>query len=333
MELEGNMLLILLVGLSLAIAIIVVAIRLTVKKDSSASGGPLLSMLNRGHDQQADTAAADTEIIEPAAGSSGTPEADDLSLPEIDDLDSLSLGPEEKASVQESQKPKAKSSESILTVITDLLRGIFSRGKVREEAKHEVQDIDEQLNQVLMESQNLGLDISSDVKIPNLGTLSESKTMREIDTGMRNQQSAPEKTPQAPSRPQSLEGLNPYTQAGGLDFNLPGATTSAPQEPAKPLEERKPDLSLQPQTPKPPESGSPENAFMGQGPNDVTSDLLSEIAAESVKEEIVDTSIMKDLEGVPISCDELEKDLTGVLGQISVNARVGGKKKKADKSS
>ncbi|CAJ35442.1 hypothetical protein [Methanocella arvoryzae] len=331
MELEGNMLLILLVGLSLAIVIIVVAIRLTVKKDSDASDGLLLPVLNRGHDQQA-AEEAETETIEPDAGSAGTPGTDDLSLPEIEDLDGLSFEPEENVIVQEVQKPEANSSANLITVITDLLRGIFSRGKVREETKQEVQNIDEQLEQVLRESQNIGLDISSNVKIPNLSTLSESKTMREIDTGMRNQQPAQEKKPEAQSPPESPEGLNPYTQAGDMGLNPPDAMASAPQDPAKPKEERKPDLSLQPLTPKPPESGSPENAFTGEV-HDAASDLLSEIAAETVKEEVIDTSIMKDLEGVPISCEELEKDLTVILDQISVNVQASGKKKKADRSS
>ncbi|WP_424357494.1 hypothetical protein [Methanocella sp. MCL-LM] len=323
MEIEGNMLLIILVGLSLAIAIIVVVIRVAVKKDPSAAGGSLLSALNRGRGQPDAEEAAGGEVEAGLASASGN---DDLSLPEIDDLDSLSFEPE-KSPAREAPKPKDKSSASILTVITELLRGIFSRRKVQEEVKHEVKDIDEQLNQVLQESQNLGLDISNDVKIPNLGTLSESKTMREIDTGMRNQQPALEKKSEAPPQPQSLEGMNPYTQ-GGMDFTLPDTPAFQQEQVAKPPEPARPDLSKQPLTPKPPES-KPENTFKGQGPNDATSDLLSEIAAESVKEEVINMSIMKDLEGVPIACDELEKDLTTILGQISVNAKASGKKKKS----
>lgn len=326
MAIEDNMLLIILVGLSLAIAIVVVIIRFAVKKEPSAAAGSLLSVLGRGRNQPAAEDAAETGAGIEQGDSSGN---NDLSLPSIDDLDSLSFEPE-KSPAQESRKPKEKASGAgIITVITDLLRGIFGRRKVREEIKHDVKEIDDQLNQVLQESHNLGLDIQNDVRIPNISTLSESKSLRDIDKGMRDQQPAQEKKSAAPSQPQSLEGMNPYAQGGGFDFNLPDVP-SLQQEASRPQapEQKKPDLSQQPRTPQV-ESKAPENTFKGQGPMDATQDLLSEIAAESVKEVVIDVSIMKDLAGVPIPCDELEKDLTSILGQISVNAKASGKKKRA----
>jgi hypothetical protein len=122
--------------------------------------------------------------------------------------------------------------------------------------------------------------------------------------------------------------MNPYLQGGSLlDLSQPTEPSKA-QEPPRPQEQAKPDLSKQPIGPKPPAASAPENTFKGGAALDATTDLLSEIAAESVKEEHIDLSIMKDLKDVPIACNDLEKDLTGILGQISTNVQASGGKRK-----
>lgn len=325
MLLEGNTLIALLVGVSIVIAVIVVAIRFAVKKDAPASGG-LLSRLGRGQ------AAAEEAEEGAEAGEAGAAleAGDGLELPSLEELDPLAAGPENKAP-QPAAKAKGAGGASVGEVVKDLLGGLLGKRKKPEEVKHEVREIDDQLNQVLQESQNMGLDIPTAIKVPDIGTFSESNKNREIDNSIRNQLLAPERKPEAQSQPQSLEGLNPYSAQNGIGLNPPEIPAMAPPEPNKPQEQARPDLSRQPNTPKPPDSQAPENVFKGGGALDSANDLLSEIAADTVKEEKIDLSIMKNLEHVPIACNELETELTDILGQINRNVERGGKKKRAEK--
>ncbi len=58
---------------------------------------------------------------------------------------------------------------------------------------------------------------------------------------------------------------------------------------------------------------------------DASDDLLKDLEQEVSVEEAVNTSIMKEYADMPITCDEIETDLKGILDNITVNAR--GKKK------
>jgi len=330
MLIEGNILIGILVGLAIAIALAVVIIRYALKKDPN-TGGSAFSWPGRNRDQATTDADADAEAheepgaVDPMAGQ--FPD-DGLSLPSLDELSDPFVEVPQTAVPAASEKSNPASA-GLGSVIKDLIGTLLAKRKKPEEVKRDVQDIDEQLNQVLQESQNLGLDIPSSVRVPDLGMMSDSQNMRNIDKEIRNQNRAAEiRRPEpTPAPPQSIEGLNPYTQGGSLELNPPGMSP-APNAPDKPQEQAKPDLSKQPQGPKPDAKG-PENAFSGGGANDLASDLLSEIAADSVKVVEVDLAIMKDLKDVPLVCDELEKDLTGILDQISLNAKVNGKKTKS----
>ena len=324
MLIEGNILLGILVGLSVAIALAVVIIRYALKKDPN-TGGSAFSWPGRNRGQPTAEASEETESADPMA--SQFPD-DGLSLPSFDDFDDPLAGLKKPTQPSAVEKPRPTSA-GLSAVIKDLISSLLGKRKKKDEIKRNVQDIDEQLNQVLQESQNLGLDIPSAIRVPDLSMMSESKNMRDIDKEIRNQNLAADmhkpETPQP--KQQSIEGLNPYMQGGSIDITQP-ETSGTPNAPSKPPEPAKPDLSKQPQGPKPDAKG-PENAFTGGGGvNDLTHDLLSEIAADSVKEVVTDMSIMKDLKDVPVVCDELEKDLTGILDQITINAKMHGKKNK-----
>lgn len=327
MLIEGNLLLGLLIGVSIAIVLVVVIVRYVIKNGSAAPTGSILSRLARGNGQ---AAASDgptaSETADPAGG--GQLPDDGLALPSLDDLGGLSADQAEKPAGAGQKKNPA--SAGLGTVAKDLLGSLLGRRKKPEQVKSDVKEIDDQLNQVLQESQNLGLDIPSAIKVPDIGIMADSKNLRDIEKEMRSQSTIPERKQESSPQPQSIEGLNPYLQGGSLDISSLEPAVPKP-EPNKPQEQPKPDLSRQPQTPKPPEaSSSSGNASKGSGgPMDMAGDLLSEIAAESVKEEKVNMSIMKDLKDVPIACDELEKDLSGILDQISLNTKAGGKKKNA----
>jgi len=171
--------------------------------------------------------------------------------------------------------------------------------------------------------------------VPDIGILAESNSMREIDNSLRNLQQPATPPKSEPSKPQaSLEGMNPYAVNGsGLDFKAPAITPAIP-DPSKPEKpQSKPPEPPKPQETPKSESKSIDNVFSGAGgKGDATGDLLSEIAAESVKEEKVDMSIMKDLKDVPIRCEELESDLQSILSQVTMSAQVGGKKRSNDAS-
>ncbi len=57
---------------------------------------------------------------------------------------------------------------------------------------------------------------------------------------------------------------------------------------------------------------------------DASDDLLKDLEAEVTVEEAVNMSIMKEYADMPITCDEIETDLKGILGNITVNTH--GKK-------
>ncbi|HMK46414.1 MAG TPA: hypothetical protein VK436_07285 [Methanocella sp.] len=357
MLIEGNLLIGILIIVSIALVLVVLFIRLKVKKDSpTTSGSSFLSFLSRGQGTAEGEDAGDTEESggdtvqnnsnELDDGLSGlslsglSKPGDDLSLsPPPDDLDDniMSPNPEQNATKTAATK-KTKKGKTPPPGPGEMIKGLFGSigslfgpRKNKETTKKEVKDIDEQLNQVLQESQNFGMDISPSARVPDIGIFAESTSMREIDNSLRNLQQPTTSAKPEPSKTQPLEGMNPYAINGSnnLDFKVPTVSPAIPDS-KKPLENTQSKPSEQPKPPQETPKSEPkpsDNIFNASDKNDKTGDLLSEIAADSVKEEKVDMSIMKDMKDVPIRCEELESDLQSILSQVTMSVQVGGKKK------
>jgi hypothetical protein len=189
--------------------------------------------------------------------------------------------------------------------------GVLGSKKSKEKIKEEVRAIDEQLNSVLLETEEinvLGLppQISADYS-----PISNGRGMQELDLEMGTLQGpldivSPDKIHLEPS----LDVASPVPKAPAK----PGA------EPVK-VEQMKPDA---PQTPVEAEAKPPTDFVMDdkKGTGD---DLLSDLEASTKNDVAVDMSIMKEYQDMPITCVEIESDLKGILDQITINSQNRGR--------
>jgi len=238
-----------------------------------------------------------------------------LKIGEKDDLDEeedaplAQVGPPGTAA--RGDKPAAAEEPSEKVPLSSSLGGVLSGvlgRKSKEKIKEEVRAIDDQLNSVLQVTEEINVP-GQPPQIPAGGlTLSDGLGMKELDLEMG--------ALQGPLEIVSPEGIPPGPPA----FDLAPVAPLNPEEPAR-ADQKKPEAS-----PKPAEAEATKPAidFMADTKKGADDDLLADLESSTKQVEVIDLSIMKEYQDMPITCSEIESDLKGILDQISINAQ--GKK-------
>ena len=302
MIIEGPMLMGVLIIVALAIAALLVYIRLAVRKDDEEAESLFSRLLKFGSkDEEAEEEDGQETQAPQKTGLAGM----GLKLPGIGkSRDDASAEPAKKK--QDKKKMPGIQADGLFS-------GLFGSRKSKEKIKEEVQAIDEQLNSVLQES----AEISVTGLKPEIGALemplSDGLGMRELDMEMGALDEPALMPPADFQMDTPIEVQSPIV--------APVTAPPAEEKPAE-AEAKKPDAPLMPPEPepmKPPaDSFVPETKAMGD-------DLLADIEADARQEELIDMSIMKEYQDMPITCVELESDLKGILDQITINMHGKGK--------
>lgn len=301
MIIEGPMLLGVLIIVALAIAALLVYIRFAVKKEDPEAESLFSRLLKFG---SKDEEEEEEDGQENMALQQAEPSGMGLTLPGMSPIgNNTSAEPGKK-------KDKKKAGTSAVGLFSGLLGGKKSKEKLKEE----VQAIDEQLNSVLRETSEinvLGLQ-------PEIGAMEmpipDGRGMRELDMEMGTLNEP------AFQSPTDFQMDSPMP-----DIQSPVVAPAAPapeEEMLKNAENKKPDA---PQTPPAaePSKALPDN-FM-QETKSSGDNLLDDLESEAKQEELIDMSIMKEFQDMPITCVELESDLKGILDQITVNMHGKGR--------
>jgi hypothetical protein len=302
------------VAISLAMAILVVYIRLAVKKEPVEI--PFSGFRKKDDEDGAEEPQKPKAMHFLKRASLGTPLLSrGLMMP------AAPGAAEAKSAKAGAVKPKLSLADRIMAVKS----GIIGLRKNKLRIAEEVKAIDKEINQVLKESQEIdapggipeialgtsvgqGLNSMEEIKVLIGGKdLSAPVVPENVKFGLREDSIKLEDAKADNRGP----GSAPAGSAGGA----PQANNS-PASLSKPAEEAK----------KPEAAKSMENLFGGKG----TDSLLDEIASETAKEEDIDLSIMKEFKDMPIACEDLEIDLKGILDRIAIDTTdAGGKKQKA----
>ncbi|OPY27786.1 MAG: hypothetical protein A4E28_01853 [Methanocella sp. PtaU1.Bin125] len=356
MIIEGPMLMGVLIIVALAIAALLVYIRLAVRKDDPEAESLFSRLMKFG---SKDEEEEDEDGQETRESQQAGPAGMGLKLPGI----GRSRG---HASAEPAKKRQDKNKMPGIQA-GGLFSSLFGGRKSNEKIKEEVQAIDEQLNSVLQES----AEISVTGMQPEIGTLemplSDGLGMRELDIKMGALNEPAVMPPADFQMDVPIDVQNPIVAPGGTDNGKEGSETfaryfdadpgqvrdivsearrlrvafgkpvGAPMdtstdnpagtglnkpETATEAEAKKPDALQAPpvaEPMKPPaDSFVPETKTMGD-------DLLADLEADARQEELIDMSIMKEYQDMPITCVELESDLKGILDQITINMHGKGR--------
>lgn len=316
----------LLIGILIILVVIIVAavliIKLRMNKDQPKSGG-LASLLSRGKAQEEEQTESEAATVDDLEGLvlGGTDNSinDDFQLPGLEDFDAPGI-PEEKPS-RKGDKTKKEPGKSVVIRIKELLGSLLKKKKSKEDMRQDVKEIDDQLNQVLAESQGISMDITPNTRMPDISMMGltldreNNKSMESLEKDLINGGES--------KRPQ----FSTTQQSGMLDMGTSTPESMVSQEMTSGSGSSKPSEQAKPSGPaKPSEQASPAKASDKVFEVGTGSDLMSELESEAVKEVVVDMSIMKDLKDVPVTVEELESDLKGILDQVTYNARFRNKK-------
>jgi hypothetical protein len=300
MIIEGPMLLGVLIIVALAIAALLVYIRFAVKKEDPEAESLFFRLLKFGSKDEEE----EEDGQENTASQQAEPSGMGLTLPGMNPVSNNT--PAEPGKKKDKKKAGASAG--------GLLAGLFGGNKSKEKLKEEVQAIDEQLNSVLRETSEinvLGLQ-------PEIGAMEmpipDGRGMRDLDLEMG-----------ALNEPAFLPPTDFQMASPMPDIQSPvvAPAASAPEEEMpKNAENKKPDA---PQTPAEvePSKALPDN-FM-QETKSSGDNLLDDLESEAKQEELIDMSIMKEFQDMPITSVELEADLKGILDQITINAQGRGR--------
>jgi hypothetical protein len=296
MIIEGNLLIGILIVMALLIAALVVFIRFAVKKEPSEAGSLFARLLMTGDkDEQENEQDAASET---ATTDAGGPGGLSLSMP--------------GSAIGKALRHEVENKSPFSMGIGDLFSGGLGSRKSKDQIKDEVKAIDEQLNNVLHESEEINVLGMPPQISPNDSPFSDGIGMRELDMEMGMLQ--------GPLEIISPEELKPEPPAFDLASPVSSPLAAPPGlegEPVK-VEQKKPDT---PRTPVESEAAKPQVDFMADTKKNAGDDLLSDLEASTKQEEMIDLSIMKEYQDMPITCVELESDLKGILDQITINGQ------------
>jgi hypothetical protein len=299
MNIEGSILMGGLIIVALAIAALLVYIRFAVKKEDPEAESMFSRLLKFGSNDEEEEEGQENE-----AQSQSQPLDGGLSLPGLSPASDNTYPVPSKKEKKKEKKEKKKSGTSS----GGLFSGLPGGKKSKEKIKEEVQAIDEQLNSVLQETTEinvLGLQ-------PEIGAMempiTEGRGMRELDLemGALNEPALmpPGDFQMAPPMP---EIQDPVTAPAIMapEAEMPGKT-----------EVKKPDAPQMPAEVEPAKSAMDNFMPETKGSGD---DLLDALESDARQEELIDMSIMKEYQDMPITSVELESDLKGILDQITIN--------------
>jgi hypothetical protein len=330
MILDGQMLLIVLIVVTIAITALGVYVKFTMGRASSDSD-TIFSRFLRTGEAAAPGEEAGAEVPElPGDMAAGSLPGIDL-RPDAGGRPSgdLAIG-SPAAAVAAGGAPADKTG--FLSGIGGIT-GLMGARKSKDRIKEEVSIIDSQLEQVLQQSEEISL--------PGSMTIDMQSNM---SPGLPDSMSLGLPDSMSPGTPDGMPGAGPAT---GLDGGLPGLESGGstavqklckeylmPDAPPPMVEDGlpldSPDSILdkdgkadskKSKDAKGKQKGNPQDQvgdFTGKTP-DASDDLLKDLEAEAVKEQDIDMSIMKEYRDMPLNCDELEIDLKGILDKITVN--------------
>lgn len=305
MIIEGPILIGILLIVALALVALVVYIRLAVMKQPVS-----LSISGRAKNGSDEDSVEETEELSPEPSGKEVRVAAAARNPDDDLLELIAEQKMAASGNKPDKKDAGKAGEpkpSIPSRIMGILTGILSFRKNKKKLAEEVQAIDKEIDQVLQQSHEINAPSAGMPEIAmgtSVGTGFTSMDEISVQVGGKD---LPDPMSTGDVQFGLLENnFGPDGNAGEIPAgqSAPQAN-NMPSAPARPAE-----AAPGPGTPKP-----PENMFEQKGGTD---NLLDEIASETTMESSVDLSIMKEFKDMPITCEDLEGDLKGILDQITV---------------